>query len=153
MAADNPCSNIDIREAVSPQDLEIVFEIRRRVFVGEQNVPEEHERDATDDRAVHVLATIERIPVAAARLFVDAADAQTAWIGRLAVLPGSRRFGVATGIVRYFVEWSRAHQMRQIRLHAQEYVCGLYRRLGFESFGGVFLEENIPHVEMFLRID
>ncbi|HOT29239.1 MAG TPA: GNAT family N-acetyltransferase [Candidatus Ozemobacteraceae bacterium] len=152
MPVDKLRSRIDLREAVSPKDLETVFEIRRRVFVDEQKVPEEHERDATDDRSVHLLAVLDGVPVAAARLFVDAMDARTAWIGRLAVLPESRRTGVATTIIRYFIDWSCRHQMHRIRLHAQEYVRGLYRKLGFEECGGMFLEENIPHVEMILRL-
>lgn len=152
MSEDKPRPPLEIREAASREDLEAVFEIRRRVFVDEQKVPEDHERDVTDDRAVHVLASVDGVPVAAARLFIDPHDARTAWIGRLAVLPESRRTGVATGIIRFFIDWSRRHRMCQIRLHAQEYVRGLYRKLGFEEFGSVFMEENIPHLEMFLRI-
>ncbi|MBP7634091.1 GNAT family N-acetyltransferase [Candidatus Ozemobacteraceae bacterium] len=152
MPEDKPGSRLDIREALSPQDLETVFEIRRRVFVDEQRVPEEHERDATDERAVHVLALLDGKPAAAARLFIDAGDERTVWVGRLAVLPECRRSGVATGVIRYSIDWSRRHQVRQVRLHAQEYVRELYRKLGFEEFGGIFMEENIPHLEMFLKL-
>ncbi len=152
MPEDKPGSRLDIHEAVSKKDLETVFEIRRRVFVDEQRVPEEHERDATDERSVHLLAAVGGLPAAAARLFIDAGDVRTVWIGRLAVLPESRRTGVATGMIRYCIDWSRRHHKRQIRLHAQDYVRDLYRKLGFEEFGGVFMEENIPHLEMFLRL-
>lgn len=152
MSEDKPGFRIDIREAVSPTELETVFEIRRRVFVDEQRVPEEHERDATDERSVHVLAFVDGLPVAAARLFIDAGDVRTVWIGRLAVLPECRRTGVATGIVRYCIDWSRRHNKRQIRLHAQDYVRDLYRKLGFEEYGSLFMEENIPHLEMFLEL-
>lgn len=144
--------SLKIWEATSPQDLDIVFEIRRRVFVDEQKVPLEHERDVTDSRAVHVLASLDGQPVATARLFIDALDGRTAWIGRLAVRPESRRAGAATGILEYFLDWSRRHNIGRVRLHAQEYVVGLYRKLGFEPHGEVFLEENIRHVEMELRL-
>jgi len=33
-------------------------------------------------------------------------------------------------------------------IHAQEYVKGLYEKLGFEQVGGIFEEAGIPHVKM-----
>ncbi len=142
-----------VREATGPEDLDAVFEIRRRVFVDEQNVPLEHERDAIDSRAVHVIASLDGEPVAAARLFLDNQDQHVAWIGRLAVLAAGRHTGVATGIVRFLLDWSRRHGIARVRLHAQEYVQGLYLKLGFLPCGDIFMEENIPHREMELRLN
>lgn len=152
MTGEKKSQHLSIREAASQEDLDIAFEIRRRVFVDEQNVMPEHERDAVDDHAVHVLASLDGAPVATARLFIDAQDGQTAWIGRLAVLPESRRNGVACAILEYLLDWSRRHRIERVRLHAQEYVCRLYQKLGFEPSGDVFLEENIPHIEMELHL-
>ncbi|NED26879.1 GNAT family N-acetyltransferase, partial [Streptomyces anulatus] len=44
------------RRAVEESDLQACFQVRKEVFVGEQNVPEELEYDAHDATAVHVLA-------------------------------------------------------------------------------------------------
>ncbi|MBH0243479.1 GNAT family N-acetyltransferase, partial [Streptomyces cavourensis] len=44
------------RRAVEESDLAACFQVRKDVFVGEQDVPEEIEYDAHDATAVHVLA-------------------------------------------------------------------------------------------------
>jgi len=153
MAIDNRNRRVLVREAAGNEDREAAFGIRRRVFVDEQNVPLEHEHDAIDSDAVHVIASIDGKPVAAARLFIDSHDQHLAWIGRLAVLPESRHTGVATEIMRFLLDWSRRHGITRVRLHAQEYVHELYLKLGFTPCGDIFLEENIPHREMELCLN
>lgn len=57
---------IAVQKIVSPKDLEKAFTIRDNVFVHGQNVPArlEHEHD---DISHHFLATVNDIPVGAAR--------------------------------------------------------------------------------------
>ncbi|HEY9068877.1 MAG TPA: GNAT family N-acetyltransferase [Candidatus Ozemobacteraceae bacterium] len=147
-----PAARVSVGVAVTPDDLERVFEIRRRVFVDEQHVPLDHERDAIDRRSVHVLARLDGEPAAAARIFPDAANPRIAWIGRLAVLPSARRAGVASAILAFLLERCRREGVSRVRLHAQTYVRELYARLGFEQRGDEFLEENLSHIEMELRL-
>ena len=61
--------------------------IRRRVFIEEQNVPEELELDELDATAVHLLAVQDGRPVGTARLLIEGESAK---IGRVAVLPEMR---------------------------------------------------------------
>lgn len=152
MSNDHVSREVSVCVAASPEELDQVYEIRRRVFVEEQRVPLEHERDAIDGRAVHVLARLDGKPAAAARLFTDAHDGRLAWIGRLAVLPAARRAGVASAIMAFLLDRCRRDGMARVRLHAQTYVRDLYARLGFTEAGGEFLEENLPHIEMERRL-
>ncbi|HOY69028.1 MAG TPA: GNAT family N-acetyltransferase [Candidatus Ozemobacteraceae bacterium] len=148
MNDDHVSRRVAVRAATTAEELDQVYEIRRRVFVEEQHVPLDHERDAIDDRALHVIASLDGKPAAAARLFTDAHDARLAWIGRLAVLPAARRAGVASAIMTFLLDRCRREGISRVRLHAQTYVRELYARLGFVEAGGEFLEENLPHIEM-----
>ncbi|SCE09751.1 hypothetical protein GA0115261_1031614, partial [Streptomyces sp. OspMP-M43] len=81
------------RRAVEEGDLQACFQVRKEVFVGEQNVPEELEYDAHDATAVHVLAvTADGTALGTGRLLhgADAAgktggDPAVGSLGRLAV--------------------------------------------------------------------
>ena len=53
------------------------------------------------------------------------------------------------GLILGFLEASaRAQGSTQSLLHAQEYVKGFYAAHGYREHGDVFLEVDIPHVEM-----
>ena len=71
--------------------------IRRKVFVEEQNVPEELELDELDATAVHLLATRDGRPVGTARLLIDG---NTAKIGRVALLAEERGTGAGAALMR-----------------------------------------------------
>jgi len=124
--------------------------VRVRVFVEEQKVPIEHEQDAIDDTAHHVLGRWDGQAVGTARAFPNPADPGEAIIGRVAVLREWRGRGIASALMRHLLDWCRAGGFRGVRLHAQCAVIPLYASLGFRPIGDVFLEEGIEHREMVL---
>ena len=74
-----------VREANWSAESNVLSNIRRLVFIVEQNVPQEEEWDGKDDTAWHFLATDnEDVPVGTARLLPDGQ------IGRMAVLSEQR---------------------------------------------------------------
>ena len=52
------------------------------------------------------------------------------------------------GLVDYLEEVARSRGMTLSVLHAQEYVKEFYASHGYQQHGEVFLEVEIPHVEM-----
>ena len=68
--------------------------IRQKVFIDEQQVPEELEWDADDKHAIHFLGKEGNRPVACARLLKDGK------LGRLAVLKDYRSHGWGARILR-----------------------------------------------------
>lgn len=118
-------------------------DVRRRVFVQEQGVPESLEWDGVDPQCGHVAArTRDGTVIGTGRLLPDG------HIGRMAVLAPWRRSGVGSAMLAELVEMAGDRGHREVILNAQCYVTAFYRRAGFRVTSGEFLEAGIPHVEM-----
>jgi len=122
------------------------YAIRRRVFIEEQQVPEEIELDADDARAFHALATIGTDAIGCGRM-LDHGDGEVK-IGRMAVLPEFRGTGVGRDILRFLMDRARAGGRRNAILHAQLTAEGFYLKEGFRPLGDVFEEAGIAHRKM-----
>jgi predicted GNAT family N-acyltransferase len=117
--------------------------IRRKVFIEEQQVPEELEWDGEDEASTHVLAVAaDGMPIGTARLLRDG------HIGRMAVLKEWRRRGVGSALMSHLLGVARASGHAVVRLHAQAHAAGFYAKHGFSVEGGEFIEAGIPHVVM-----
>jgi predicted GNAT family N-acyltransferase len=117
--------------------------VREAVFVAEQGVPREIERDDWDPRCEHALAAeaTGRI-VGTGRLLPDG------HIGRMAVLAECRGQGVGGQILAALVARAGERGMRRVVLNAQTHAAPFYARHGFVAFGAEFVEAGIPHVAM-----
>jgi len=127
--------------------------IRTKVFVEEQNVPIELERDEFDATAVHALVFCDARAVATGRMFPDPAGAATLKLGRVAVLKEFRGHGAGKAVISELLRVAAARKdVRQILIHAQKAVVGWYEALGFSVCSDEFLEAGIVHQEMVLRL-
>jgi len=122
------------------------YAIRRRVFIEEQNVPEEIELDADDERAFHVLAILDGLAIGCGRM-LEHGDSEVK-IGRMAVLREFRRTAVGAHILRFLIDRARARGLRKAILHAQLTAEGFYLNEGFMPVGDVFDEAGIAHRKM-----
>ncbi|SDK07925.1 GNAT family N-acetyltransferase [Streptomyces indicus] len=142
-----------VREAVTAEDREACFAVRKEVFVREQGVPEEIEYDAYDDGAVHVLAVRadDGLPLGTGRLLLGEAalaktgDPAVGSLGRLAVAKAARGLGVGAALVRAIEECARARGLSGVDLHAQTHALGFYERLGYVAYGPEFDDAGMPH--------
>jgi predicted GNAT family N-acyltransferase len=130
----------------SAADMERAWAIRRRVFIEEQNVPEELEMDDDDSHALHALATLDGVAIGCGRMLEH--GAREVKIGRMAVLPEFRKTGVGAHILRFLVDLARERGFRKAILHAQLTAEGFYLKEGFNPVGGVFDEAGIAHRKM-----
>jgi predicted GNAT family N-acyltransferase len=131
----------------SRKQRERALAIRKRVFVGEQGVPEEIEMDRDDGRAIHFLAFNSGKAVGTARLVIRQRGAK---IGRMAVLKNYRGKGIGTKLLRRAIVTARKQGAQKIYLHAQVPVIGFYEAMAFRCVGPVFKEAGIPHRKMIL---
>ena len=149
-------SSTSVRRAESAADVAGAFQVRYVVFVEEQGVPVELERDDRDATADHVVAVSAGAYVGAGRLVVeepgyhglDVAFGPVAHLGRLAVLPEARGSGVGAQLVRAIEERSAERGLMLIYLGAQSYVTPFYERLGYAAFGEEFDDAGLPHRHM-----
>ncbi|MFD9545249.1 GNAT family N-acetyltransferase [Streptomyces sp. NPDC060022] len=148
-----PCST---RRAVEENDLSACFQVRKNVFVGEQQVPEEIEYDAYDADAVHVLAVAaDGSALGTGRLLHGSAAAgktggaeAVGSLGRLAVTREARGLGVGAALVRAIEDEARTLGLTAVDLHAQTHALGFYERLGYVAYGPEFPDAGMPHRAM-----
>jgi len=119
--------------------------IRTAVFVDEQGVAPEIERDAADAGAVHAVARNRLgLAVGTGRLLAG----EPARIGRMAVLRELRGAGIGRAVLDALTGASRARGDAEVMLHAQASALGFYREAGFAAHGPAFEEAGLPHQEM-----
>jgi predicted GNAT family N-acyltransferase len=129
---------VEWRDAAS--DLMLV---RTTVFVDEQSVPVEIERDGRDGACVHALAeSPEGEAIGAGRLMPDGR------IGRMAVLAAWRGKGVGGAMLAALMDEARRRGHRETYLHSQSPAKAFYERYGFVVEGAEYFEAGIPHVGM-----
>ena len=128
------------------EDWPEVADLRTRVFVHEQGVPPEVERDARDATAVHVLSrdAAGRV-VATGRLLVDG---ERASIGRMAADAAVRGRGHGAAVLAELHRQAVLRGVREVELHAQVTARRFYERAGYAAVGDEYEEAGIRHVTM-----
>ncbi|WP_434721343.1 GNAT family N-acetyltransferase [Mesorhizobium sp. RIZ17] len=123
----------------------LALEIRRKVFIVGQSVPETIERDAYDAEALHLVAIDNGDVVGTLRVVFLPEHAK---FGRVAVLPQARGKGIATRMMHLGMELARARGEMRFFLTAQADKTTLYEKLGFVAYGDEFEEAGMPHRAM-----
>jgi predicted GNAT family N-acyltransferase len=150
-----------VREARSAEERAAAWAIREAVFIREQAIAEEIERDELDELAWHFVAWDEdRRPVGTARVLAIGSDhlpvapgeGKTAKIGRMAVLPEKRRRGVGRQLLDAALDLARREGYPLAELSAQQPVVSFYEKAGFRVEGEPYLEAGIPHRRMSRRL-
>ncbi|WP_298117661.1 GNAT family N-acetyltransferase [Flavobacterium sp.] len=133
---------------LSTAELYSLLQLRSLVFVVEQNCVYQ-DIDGKDEKALHLLGEFQGKIVAYARLFNKADYFENASIGRVIVHLDYRdkKFGhdlmknAIEGIEKYFGE-------SKITISAQLYLKKFYETNGFIQTSEMYLEDDIPHIEM-----
>ncbi len=123
-----------------------LLDIRNEVFTIEQKVPADLDYDEFDDTSKHVIVYSENSPVATGRILSDG------HIGRVAVLKNFRGHGIGRIIIDKLIEYGKAQEYKTVYLGAQLTALGFYERLGFSSYGDMFLDGGLRHIMMKMEI-
>lgn len=131
-----------------------LFAVRETVFVREQQVPPDEERDALDPRCRHVVARDRAgAAIGTGRLVPPDAEGAPARVGRMAVLREWRGAGVGDAMLQALLRLAHASGWRDVILNAQLSAVDFYARHGFAAAGERFMEAGIEHQPMHRRID
>lgn len=151
--------HVEVCDWQNAGDRTALLGVRATVFIDEQHVPVDIERDDDDARALHMLArTPAGDPIGTGRLLLDApredshGAGRSGRIGRMAVLPAWRNRGVGATLLHGLLDSARGRGVTDISLHAQHTAIPFYRRHGFAARGAEFEEAGIRHIEMFLQL-
>ena len=121
-------------------------DVRRRVFIEEQSVPESMEWDGMDEDALHVLALDTSGAIGCARMLAGGR------IGRMAVLPAWRGRGVGRAMLEKLIASAREQGLAQVSLSAQTHAIPFYATSGFSVCSEIYDDAGIPHRDMVLEL-
>lgn len=126
-----------------PENLAKVHEIRRVVFIEEQNCPPELEWEF-EEESTHFLAIYQNLPAGACRWRETKHGYK---LERFAVLKEFRGRGVARSLITSVLE-DLPISANYIYLNAQIQAIPLYEKFGFVKEGDEFDEAGIQHFKM-----
>lgn len=140
---------VPVKLVVDQQQLEQAFEIRKQVFVEEQQVPAEEEYDEFENIARHFLAYDGAgEPCGTARWRITPKGVK---LERFAVLEKQRGKGIGAALVQKVLEdigdQPNTDGLTKY-LHAQITAMPLYAKFDFKPVGDEFLECGIRHYLM-----
>lgn len=134
--------------ALSADELYQILQLRSEVFIVEQNCVYQ-DIDGKDAKALHVIGAFEGKTVAYARLFQPGEYFDESSIGRVVVSPQYRDKKWGHELMRAAIAGIETHfGQSQITISAQEYLQKFYESHGFVKTSEMYLEDDIPHIEM-----
>ncbi|HFI0131101.1 TPA: GNAT family N-acetyltransferase [Streptococcus suis] len=135
-------------DQLSLQELYTILTLRVDVFVVEQACPYP-EVDGKDPNCLHLLGMDNGELVAYLGILPAGLSYDEVSIGRVVIKPSHRGKGLGRPMmeqaIRYIThEWKES----QIKIGAQAHLEKFYSSLGFEPVSEVYLEDDIPHLDM-----
>jgi ElaA protein len=122
--------------------------LRAEVFVVEQNCAY-CDPDTHDKNSHHVLGYDKTQLVAVCRILPPDEKYSEASIGRVVTATTHRGLGLGKELMQRAITYTTAEfPQKGIRISAQEYLREFYTSLGFVACSDVYLEDDIPHIEM-----
>jgi predicted GNAT family N-acyltransferase len=138
-----------IKKAISENERRACMEIREHVFIDEQNVPEDLEKDAFDKNALFLIALLDNKPAGTCRICIEGNFAK---LERVAVLKEVRGLGIGKSLILKSLEMIKNEFKGKVaKTNAQAHALAFYRSLGWEVVSKQFMEAGIPHFTMLLK--
>lgn len=137
-------------ELTTPELYEII-KARVNVFVVEQDCPYP-DLDDNDQKAIHLWAENNGEVLAYCRIFDKGIKYPETSIGRVVTTENGRGTGLGKQLIKYALEIIENRLgTSEVRISAQDYLLRFYSDFGFQDTGKKYLEDNIPHTEMFRK--
>lgn len=138
-------------EEITTSELYEIIKARVDVFVVEQDCPYP-DLDDYDQKALHLWAEQDQKVLAYCRIFNQGIKYPETSIGRVLTTEKGRGKNFGKQLIQYAVETiENRFRTSKIRISAQDYLLRFYSGFGFEDTGKKYLEDNIPHTEMFRK--
>lgn len=137
---------MEVKIVNSEQELADAFEVRKTVFIHEQNVPEEEEIDQYESDSVHFVLYDDHQKAAGAGRFrvLDGVGK----VERICVLKENRKTGAGVAVMNKIEEYAKSQGISTLKLNAQTHAIPFYSRLGYETVSEQFMDAGIPHKTM-----
>jgi ElaA protein len=138
-------------DELSMKELYAILKERTNVFVVEQNCPY-LEVDGKDEASYHLFKEMNGDIAAYLRILPPGVSYTESSIGRVLVKKEYRGQGLAYEMMQKGIDFIHNElQQRDIKIQAQDYLRTFYGSFGFEAVSDVYLEDDIPHVDMIMK--
>lgn len=145
---------VDVRtlQELAAIDLYALLKMRVDVFVVEQKCAYP-ELDGKDADALHLRLLDDDTLLAAARILTPQDSGDRVRIGRVVVSPDHRGKRLGEAVMREALAACNArHPDHPVALSAQNHLRRFYEAFGFVPVSDVYLEDDIPHVDMIREV-
>lgn len=138
-------------EELTVEEIYRILKLRNEVFVVEQQCVYQ-DCDGKDEKAYHLYIEDNGKIIAYLRILNKGVSYDEIAIGRVLVHKNYRGKGIAREMMLKAINFIELNLNEiVIKLQAQEYLLGFYKSLGFKEVSNVYLEDNIPHVDMLYK--
>lgn len=135
-------------EDLDPNHLYQILALRSDVFVVEQKCAF-LDPDGKDLHALHLLGMDETNIHAYLRLLPPTEMKKDLTFGRVVTAKTMRSKGYGKALITELLRFSSLHFPHQeLKCSAQCYLKDFYENFGFISYGAIYEEDGIPHIEM-----
>jgi len=125
-----------------------IIKLRIDVFVVEQDCPYS-DLDGKDQDALHLYyETNGGEIIAYLRILKKGVSYEESAIGRVITAEKARHLRLGSKIMVDALEIIKNRGERAVRISAQEHLEKFYGNIGFEKVSEMYLEDDIPHIEM-----
>ena len=139
-------------QKLTTAELYEILRLRQEVFIVEQDCPYQ-DADGRDQPSHHLMGWAEGQLHSYARLVPKGVSyPDYASIGRVITSQHIRRKGYGIPLMQKSIEAiKQLYPGENIKLSAQAYAIPFYTSLGFVTSGTEYLEDDIPHIAMYLK--
>ena len=135
-------------DTLTSQELYEILALRSEIFIVEQNVPYQ-DLDGKDLDAIHIFAKDNGTVVAAIRILKPGVSYPEASFGRVVVKESYRGKKLSSIMIQKGLELMETKwNVKQVRISAQAYLLKYYATFGFEVQSEIYIEDQLPHIEM-----
>ncbi|MCH4163979.1 MAG: GNAT family N-acetyltransferase [Lentilactobacillus diolivorans] len=135
--------------SLTTQELFKIYQLRVAVFVVEQQCPYQ-EVDGDDLRSFHLMLQDDDGSLMAYARIIPEKNQTVARIGRVIVAPDFRKAGLGRYLIQVAINQAikLIPYTNKIVLAGQAYLKDFYHSFGFHDVSDVYLEDDIPHIDM-----
>ena len=136
---------------LSSDELYAMIHLRQKVFIVEQNCPY-LDLDYSDQEAIHLLGFKDNSLIVYLRAFPPDIKYKGSSLGRIVVDESERNNGYGQLITKMGIDYLQKNFPKsEIIISAQHRLMEFYQVLGFAPRGSVYLEDDIDHIQMYLK--
>ncbi|MFE8700447.1 GNAT family N-acetyltransferase [Cytobacillus sp. FJAT-54145] len=136
---------MEVKIVTNEKEFADALEVRKVVFVNEQQVPMEEEIDQFESESTHFVLYDNEEPIGAGRFRVVDGYGK---VERICVMKDKRKSGSGKAIMLKIEQFAIESGVSALKLNAQTHAIPFYENLGYEVISVEFLDAGIPHKTM-----